>query len=388
MALAGNGIRAPLERREITQRAEAMEKAHPIIQPQPGVMEISPYVGGAANLPGISANQVTKLSSNENPLGPSPKAKDAFIAAAETLERYPDGGQSALRTAIANAEGLPFEQLVCGNGSDELISLLCSAYTGPGDEVLLTEHGFEMYKICARAAGATPIEVAEKERVADVDALLAACNDRTRLVFIANPNNPTGTFLPASEIERLADGVPETALLVIDGAYAEYVEGYDGGASLVLERDNVVMTRTFSKIHGLGGLRVGWGLAPPHVIDVMARVRAPFNVNAAALAAAEAAIQDRDYLANCRSENARLRARLADELANLGLPSDPSEGNFILIRFDSQDRAVACDAALKKRGIIVRLVAGYGLPNCLRITVGDELACQSVVSAIQEFMST
>ncbi len=358
------------------------------ITPQPGIMGIAPYVGGVAHLPGVATNRVTKLSSNENPLGPSPKAKEAFVAAAESLERYPDGGHMALRTAISEEEGLPFDQLVCGNGSDELISLLCAAYTGEGDEVLLTEHGFEMYKICARATGATPVEVPEAARHTDVDALLAACNARTRLVFIANPNNPTGTFIAESEVARLAEGIPEQALLVIDGAYAEYVDGYDGGASLVLARDNVVMTRTFSKIHGLGGLRVGWALAPEHVIDVLARVRAPFNVNAAALAAAEAAIRDKAYLAHCRAENARLRAWLAAELAKLGIPSDASEANFILARFADEAQAVGCDAALKERGIIVRRVAGYGLPQCLRITIGDELACQAVVTGIREFLGS
>lgn len=363
-----------------------MGDAHPNIKPQPGIMRISPYVGGAATLPGVSSNQITKLSSNENPAGPSPKAKDAFIAVAESLERYPDGGQTALRQAIAEEEGLPFDQLVCGNGSDELISLLCMAYAGEGDEVLLTKHGFEMYKICARASGATPVEVAEQDRVADISALLDACNERTKLLFIANPNNPTGTFVPEAEIKRLVDGIPETTLLVLDGAYAEYIEGYDGGAGFVLERENVVMTRTFSKIHGLGGLRVGWGLAPAHVIDVMARVRPPFNINAAALAAAEAAIRDRDYLTKCREDNTRLRAWLAQELTALGVPSDPSEGNFILARFADDAQAVACDASLKERGLIVRRVAGYGLPNCLRITVGDELACRSVATGIREFL--
>ncbi len=364
-----------------------MGKTHPTIQPQPGVMDVAPYVGGVASLPGIATNQITKLSSNENPLGPSTSAKEAFIAAAETLERYPDGSHSALREAIAATHNLPIDQLICTNGSDEMISLLCMAYAGEGGEVLLTEHGFEMYKICARTNGAIPIEVPETNRTADVDALLAACTENTRIVFVANPNNPTGSFLPSTELARLADGLPPQAILVVDGAYAEYVEGYDGEAALVLSRENVVMTRTFSKIHGLGALRVGWTLAPAHIVDVIARVRGPFNVNAPALAAAEAAMKDVAYVDYCRAENARLRAWLADELAKIGVPSDPSEANFLLTHFDSPEKAAACDEALKKRGLIVRRVANYALPNSLRITIGDELACRTVASAIGEFMA-
>ena len=248
-----------------------MGTPHPTITPQPGILDIAPYVGGAAKLPGM--NRTIKLSSNENPLGPSPSAREAFLGAAETLERYPDGGHLALRQAIADTHGLPVDQITCSNGSDELISLLCQAYAGPGDEVILTEHGFEMYKICARSAGASPVEVPESDRHADVDAILAAVNERTRLVFLANPNNPTGTFVANGEITRLAENLPSHVLLVLDGAYAEYIEGFDGGAALVLARDNVVMTRTFSKIHGLGALRVGWALAPEHVTDILARVR-------------------------------------------------------------------------------------------------------------------
>lgn len=363
-----------------------MSDPHTKIRPQPGILEIAPYVGGASKLPGVASNRVTKLSSNENPLGPSPSAKEAYLAAAESLERYPDSGHGALHTAIAQAWDLPEDQIICGNGSDELIALLCAAYAGPGDEVLLTEHGFEMYKISARANGATPIEVPEVARHTDVDALLNACTDETKLVFVANPNNPTGTFVPLSELERLAEGLPEQALLVIDSAYSEYVEGYDGGAALVLSRDNVVMTRTFSKIYGLGALRVGWGLMPHHVVDVLRRTRSPFNVNAGALAAAEAAMRDQAYLEHCRAENARLRAWLATELAKIGVPSDPSEANFILTQYESAEVAEACDEALKSRGLIVRRVAGYGLPNCLRITIGDELACQAVLAAITDFM--
>jgi histidinol-phosphate aminotransferase len=281
--------------------------------------------------------------------------------------------------------GLDADRIICGAGSDEVIAFLCQAYAGPGTEVVHTEHGFAMYRISALAAGATPVEVRERERVTDVDAILAACTDATRLVFIANPNNPTGTMIGLAEIERLAEGLPPQALLVLDGAYAEYVEGYDGGAEMVDRRDNVVMTRTFSKLYGLGGLRIGWGYGPAHVIDVLNRVRGPFNLSQAALAAAEAAIRDRAYTDHCRVENARWRTWLADALAEIGVPSDVSCANFVLARFANQAEAEACDDYLKTQGLIVRRVAGYNLPQCLRITVGDESACRRVVHAVRQF---
>ena len=345
------------------------------IAPQPGIMEIDLYQGGAAHVAGL--DNVVKLSSNENPLGPSPAAVEAYRRAAYDLHRYPSSDHHAL--------GLDAGRIICGAGSDEIIAFLCQAYAGPGTEVVHTEHGFAMYRISALAAGATPVEVPERERVTDVDAILAACTDATRLVFIANPNNPTGTMIGLAEIERLAEGLPPQALLVLDGAYAEYVEGYDGGAALVDRRDNVVMTRTFSKLYGLGGLRIGWGYGPAHVIDVLNRVRGPFNLSQAALAAAEAAIRDRAYTDHCRAENARWRTWLADALAEIGVPSDVSLANFVLARFANQAEAEACDDYLKSQGLIVRRVAGYNLPNCLRITVGDESACRRVVHAVRQF---
>jgi histidinol-phosphate aminotransferase len=353
------------------------------IQPQPGIMEIALYQGGASHVAGV--DNVTKLSSNENPLGPSDKAVDAYRRAAFDLHRYPSSDHSSLRTAIAETHGLDSSRIICGAGSDEVISFLCQAYAGPGQEVIHTEHGFALYRIGALAAGATPVEVPERERVTDVDAILAACTPRTALVFIANPNNPTGTMIGAADVVRLADGLPEQALLVLDGAYAEYVEGYEGGADLVDSRQNVVMTRTFSKIYGLGGLRIGWGYGPAHVIDVLNRVRGPFNLSGSALAAAEAAVRDTAYVSHCRSENARWRVWLADALAELGVPSDVALANFVLARFRNQAEAEACDEYLKSQGLIVRRVAGYKLPNCLRITVGDESACRRVVHAVRNF---
>ncbi len=353
------------------------------ITPQPGIMQIDLYQSGKATVDGVS--DVVKLSSNENPFGPSEAAQEAFARAAHELHRYPSTDHAELRQAIAEVHNLDADRIICGAGSDEIIAFLCQAFAGVGDEVLFTEHGFSMYRISALAAGATPIEAKERERVTDVDALLDACTDKTRLVFVANPNNPTGTMIGGNEIARLADGLPPKALLVLDGAYAEYVEGFDGGAGLVDSRDNVVMTRTFSKIYGLGGLRIGWGYGPKPLIDILNRVRGPFNLSQAQMAAAIAAVRDQEYVTKCRAENTRLRAWLAEALAELGVPSDTSTANFILARFASEEEAVACDAYLKSQGLIVRLVKGYKLPNCLRITVGDEASCRRVAHAVAGF---
>jgi histidinol-phosphate aminotransferase len=353
------------------------------IKPQPGITQIALYEGGKATLAGV--DNVLKLSSNENPLGPSQAAIDAVRRVAPDMHRYPVTDHRALRAAIGAAHGLDPDKVICGAGSDEIIAFLCQAYAGPGDEVIHTEHGFAMYRISALAAGATPIEVAERDRVTDVDAILSGCTDRTRLVFIANPNNPTGTMIGAAEVARLAAGLPPRALLVLDGAYAEFVDGFDGGAALVNARDNVVMTRTFSKLYGLGGMRIGWGYGPRAIIDVLNRVRGPFNLSGAALAAAQAAIEDIGYVEHCRAENSKWRAWLADALAASGVPSDTSCANFILARFGDAQEAGRCDEHLQSQGIIVRRVVGYKLPNALRITVGDEAACRRVASAIAEF---
>ena len=353
------------------------------IAPKPGIMDIDLYVSGKAEVDGIS--DVIKLSSNENPFGPSQAAQKAFSDAAHQLHRYPSTDQLPLRQAIATVHGLDPDRIICGAGSDEIIAFLCQAYAGAGDEVLFTEHGFSMYRISARAAGATPVQARERERVTDVDALLAACSDKTRLVFVANPNNPTGTMIGGNEIARLADSLPPKALLVLDGAYAEYVQGFDGGAALIETRPNVVMTRTFSKIYGLGGLRIGWGYGPKHVIDVLNRVRGPFNLSEAQMAAAIAAVHDQEYITECRDKNTRNRAWLAEALAELGVPSDTSTANFVLARFSCEKEAVDCDAYLKSQGLIARLVKGYNLPNCLRITVGDEASCRRVAHAVSGF---
>lgn len=353
------------------------------IVPQAGIMDIALYVGGAAHVDGVS--DAVKLSSNENPFGAGEAAIEAYRRAGYDLHRYPNTDHAALRAAIAEVHGLDAERIICGVGSDEVIAFLCQAYAGPGDEVVHTEHCFAMYAISARAAGATPVEVRERDRVTDVDAILKGCSERTKLVFIANPNNPTGTMIGGNELARLADGLPPQALLVLDSAYAEYVEGYDGGASLVDGRDNVVMTRTFSKIYGLGGLRIGWGYGPKHVIDVLNRIRGPFNLSNVQLAAAEAAVRDRAFVDRCRADNARLRNWLAEALAEHGVPSDTSTANFILARFADAAEADACDAYLKSQGLIVRRAASFNLPNCLRITVGDESSCRRVAHAVGQF---
>jgi histidinol-phosphate aminotransferase len=353
------------------------------VTPQPGIMEIALYEGGAAHVEGKV--NVLKLSSNENPLGTCDAAKEAFARAVHDLHRYPTTDHRALRHAIGEVWGLDPDRIICGVGSDEIIHFLCQAYAGPKDEVIHTEHGFAMYRISALAAGAVPVEVAERDRTTDVDAILKACTKRTRLVFLANPNNPTGTMIALSEIARLADGLPAQAILVLDGAYAEYVEDYDAGEALIAERGNVVMTRTFSKIYGLGGLRVGWGYGPRAIIDVLNRIRGPFNLSTAALVTAEAAVRDVAWVRRCRTENAKWRDWLARTLAEMGVPSDVATANFVLARFADPAEAEACDAHLRGEGIIVRRVAGYKLPHCLRITVGDEASCRRVAHAIGQF---
>lgn len=353
-------------------------------RPQPGILDIALYVSGESALPGRS--EVLKLSANENPRGPSPAARAAFVAAAADLHRYPSTDHAALRRAIGEVHGLDPDRIVCGVGSDEVLQFVAQAYAGPGDEVIVTRHGFSLYPILARAVGAVPVEVPEAERRVDVDAILAAVTPRTRIVFLANPANPTGTMLTGTELLRLAEGLPRDVVLVHDGAYAEFVPGFDGGAALVAACPNAIMTRTFSKIHGLGGLRIGWGHASRAVIDVLNRIRQPFNLSAAQLAAAEAAVRDTGWTAACRDENLRLRAQLTAGLRGLGLGVDDSFANFVLARFASPEQALACDAALRAEGILVRRVAGYGLPEALRITVGLEADCARVVATVGRFL--
>lgn len=347
-----------------------------MLTPRPGIMQISPYVGGESGVEG--KQRIIKLSSNEGALGPSPKAMEAYAAEASGIHRYPDGGSTRLRDAIGATFDLDPARIVCGNGSDELISFLCRAYAGPDDEVLYSEHGFLMYPISAHTVGATPVKAPETNLTADVDALLAAVTDRTRIVFLANPNNPTGTYLPKSEVERLRDGLPDRTLLVIDAAYAEFVNrnDYDAGSELVDRCDNVVMTRTFSKIFGLGALRLGWAYCPPSIADVLNRLRGPFNVTAAAQAAGVAALEDTAFLEKSRAHNETTKNWFTGQVDSMpGLSVTPSLGNFVLVHFKDADAAGNADAALKAEGVIVRRMGGYGLPDCLRISIGmtDEM---------------
>lgn len=339
------------------------------IVPQPGIMDIALYQGGKSHLAG--AANVLKLSSNENPLGPSPAAKQAIATQVDLLHRYPSTDHAALRLAIGEIHGLDPNRIICGVGSDELLQFVTQAYAGPGDEIIHTEHGFSMYPILARMAGATPVCVPEKDRVVDVDAVLDAVTARTRVVLIANPGNPTGTIVDDADLVRLADDLPSNVVLVLDGAYTEFAEGYDGGVKLADERPNVLMTRTFSKIYGLGGLRIGWGYAALEMIGVLNRIRQPFNLSELQMAAAEAAVRDQGWVTECADLNAEQRARLTGALRQLGFACDDSFGNFVLARLADEAEAAAADAALQAYGILVRRVGSYGFPEGLRITVGD-----------------
>ncbi|MDZ5699112.1 histidinol-phosphate transaminase [Chelativorans sp. M5D2P16] len=358
-------------------------------QPKPGIMDIAAYVPGRESAPG--AAKVWKLSSNETPLGPSPAALEAVQAASGHLEAYPDGAAARLREAIAEVHGLNPGNILCSNGSDELLGLLAQTYLKPGDEGIFTEHGFLVYRIQILAAGATPVVVKEKDERADVDAILAAMTERTRIVFLANPNNPTGTYLPVEEVRRLHAGLPGHVLLVLDAAYAEYVRrnDYEAGIELVSSFENVVMTRTFSKIYGLAGLRIGWMYAPAHVVDAVNRVRGPFNVNALAIAAGAAAIRDRAHVERAAAHNEAWRAWLNEELTKLGLRVTPSIGNFLLVHFPQNGGKTAedADAFLVARGFVLRRVTAYGFPNALRMSVGTEEANRGVVAALSKFLN-
>ena len=358
------------------------------MQPQskPGILSIQPYVGGKSKADG--ATRTIKLSSNENPWGPSPHAVEAYAAQAANLHRYPDGGHLALREAIAEVHGLPAEQLICGAGSDELLGLLTHAYAGAGDEVLYSAHGFLMYKIYALANGATPITAPENDLHTDVDALLAAVTPRTKIVFLANPNNPTGTVIPFSEIRRLRAALPESVILGLDGAYAEYIDDatYEAGESLIRENTNTVMFRTFSKIYGLPALRLGWAYAPAHIIGVMNRVRSPFNVTSPALAAGIAAVRDQAYVTAMRTKNTAERRRLAHSMKPLGWERVPSAANFVLVKFGEHVQPL--NRFLTENGLIVREVAGYGLPEYLRLSVGTTEENTLLIDAITRYKHT
>ena len=357
-------------------------------QPRPEILAIDPYVPGKSHVPGVA--KVHKLSSNESPLGPSPKAVEAVRALASSLEFYPDGASTALREAIGRRHGLDPSRIICGNGSDELLALLAHVFLHPGDEGLYSQYGFLTYPICIRAAGGVPVVAEETDRTASVDAILGKVSARTRIVYLANPNNPTGTYIPYSEVKRLHAGLPPHTLLVIDAAYAEYVtrNDYAAGVELASSEDNVVMTRTFSKIHGLAGLRIGWAYGSAHVVDALNRVRGPFNLNGAAQAAGLASLDDHAHIEGAIAHNARWLPWLAEAIAELGIEVTPSVGNFLLLTFPRRcgRTAADADAFLSARGFILRAVGAYGFPDSLRLTVGGEEANRGVVAALAEFM--
>lgn len=376
---------APAELSEQEDRA-VTDTARP--QPKPGVLEIAAYVPGRESAPGVE--KVFKLSSNETPLGQSPAAIAAFRQAADHLELYPDGSALELRKAIADVHGLNPDNILCGNGSDEILSLLAQAFLAPGDEAVFCEHGFLVYPIQIKAAGATAVVAKESGERANVDAILEAVSERTRMVFVANPNNPTGTYLPIDEIRRLHAGLPPHVVLVLDAAYAEYVRrnDYEAGVELVSSAQNVVMTRTFSKIYGLAALRIGWMYAPAAIVDALHRIRGPFNVNSAAIAAGAAAVRDRAHVDMAVQHNETWLPWLTERFGNLGLRVTPSIGNFLLIHFsdDETHSAAAADAFLLRKGYVLRRVAAYGFPNALRMSVGSEEANRGVVAALTEFL--
>ncbi|MGN6283874.1 MAG: histidinol-phosphate transaminase [Afipia sp.] len=357
--------------------------------PKPGILDIAPYTPGKSGA-GV-AGRVFKLSANETPLGPSPKAIAAYKAAADHLEDYPEGSSRVLREAIGRAYGLDPDRIICGAGSDEILNFLAHTYLGPGDEAIHTTHGFLVYPIATMGNGATNVVVPETNFTADVDVILKAVTPRTKLVWLANPNNPTGTYIPFDEVKRLRNELPSHVLLVLDAAYADFVSrnDYESGIELVATTDNTVMTRTFSKIYGLAALRIGWMYGPANIVDAVNRIRGPFNVSTPAMMAAVAAIEDTEHYQMSRAHTEKWRNWLTDEVGKLGLKVTPSVANFILIHFplDKGKTADDADAFLTKRGLILRALKNYQLPHALRMTVGTEEANRLVVDALREFMA-
>ena len=354
--------------------------------PKPWILSIAPYVPGRATTD--DGRTVAKLSSNENPLGTSTHAQAAFAARQADLTRYPDASAAALRTAIAKAHDLDPARVIYGTGSDEVLHLVAGAYAGPGDDVIYVRYGFSVYDIAARRVGATPVVAPDKDHATDIDAILAAVTPKTRIVYVANPNNPTGTFTPRAEIERLHAGLPSDTMLVIDQAYAEYLEPHEDDHALDLARTqpNVVVTRTFSKIFGLAAERIGWGYGSAEAIDAMHRIRAPFNITSAGQDAAIAALGDADFVARSRDHNARWRGWLADEigkLGNAGLRAVPSKANFVLVLFEGTLTAETAYGKLMEHGYIVRWLPKQGLPHGLRMTIGTEDETRGLAAALR-----
>ncbi len=355
-------------------------------QPKAGILDIEAYVPGKSAAKGA---KVYKLSSNESPIGASPKATAAFQSASAQLALYPDGSATVLREAIAQRYGLSAARIMCGAGSDEILQLLAHAYLSPGDEAVYSQYGFMVYPIVIQANGATCVVAEEANFVSDVDALIAAVTPKTKIVFLANPNNPTGTYISYSELRRLHAALPPHVLLVVDAAYAEFVTAndYEPGLALVSEFENVVMTRTFSKIHGLAALRLGWAYGPEHVMDVLNRIRGPFNVSTPAIAAGVASIQDVAFMDQAQRHNSQWLEWLSKEIVQLGLQVTPSVGNFVLVHFTAQKTAAQADAYFQEHGLVVRRMDGYGMPNALRVSVGTAEANHALVGALKDFMA-
>lgn len=358
--------------------------------PKPWIMDIAPYVPGKSKTD--DGRKAIKLSSNENPLGTSPAARAAFATAATSLERYPDASGTELREALAAKHGLDPDRIIYGNGSDEVLHLAAGAFAGPGDEIIYVNYGFTVYPIATKRVGAVPVVAPDKDYATDVDAILASVTDKTRIVFIANPNNPTGTHASREEIARLHAGLRDDILLVLDHAYAEYIDGDidDGGMELAMTASNVLVTRTFSKMYGLAAERIGWGYGAPAIIEAMHRIRLPFSITIAGTAAAIAALNDDDFVARCKAENAKWRRWFSDEIAklgNAGLRAVPSQANFVLVLFEGKLTGEAAYQGLMDAGYIVRWLPGQGLPHGLRITIGNEEETRAVVAILQQLVA-
>jgi len=382
------GAAADTDAKAADRHRESEMTAKRALRPRQGILDIAPYVPGKSAL--ADGGPVIKLSSNETPFGPSPRAVAAYLKEAQNLSRYPDGSARPLREAIAKLYRLDPARIVCGAGSDELLNLLASAFLGPGDEAIYSRHGFLVYRILILARGATPVVAPEKHYTANVDEILARVTPATRVVFLANPNNPTGTYLSFDEIKRLRSGLPDTVLLVLDAAYAEYVRAndYESGIELVATTHNTVMTRTFSKIYGLAALRIGWVYCPETIADAVNRIRGPFNVSGPAIAAGVAALEDRAGVARAVEHNEIWLARMAEALSALGLTVTPSAANFLLVHFPRANghSVVDADKLLQSRRIILRRVEEYGFPDALRMTIGTEEENLAVLDALKSFM--
>lgn len=359
--------------------------------PKDWIMGIAPYVPGKAS--SDDGKKLVKLSANENPLGCSAAAGEALNAASGSVDRYPDPGSTKLREAIAAKYDLDPARIICGTGSDDVLHLAANAFSGPGDEIIYVRYGFAVYDIAARRYGGTPVVADDADYGTDVDAILAKVNDNTRVVFIANPNNPTGTLSSGEEIRRLQDALPSNVLLVLDGAYAEYLEADEDDGALELARTlpNVLVTRTFSKIHGLAAERIGWGYASEDIIGAMNRIRLPFNVTTAGQEAAVAALASENFVTSSREHNAKWRQWLSEELSalgNHGLRVIPSHTNFLLVLFEGKITAEQANSALMERGYAVRWLPGQGLINGLRMTIGTDEETRGLAQALREILET